>query len=120
MSDNNSHAGTVSSFGREWSTYDQAPIAGLESTSARFLEYFSVFPSDTLPSYSEGADVGCGSGRWALRVAPKIGTLHCIDASGEAFKVARRNLSKQLPIPSRQRGRYPDPCTQHLWPGLWR
>jgi SAM-dependent methyltransferase len=95
MSDNNSHAGTVSSFGREWSTYDQAPIAGLESTSARFLEYFSIFPWDALPRHSEGADVGCGSGRWALQVAPKVGTLHCIDASGEALEVARRNLSKQ-------------------------
>jgi SAM-dependent methyltransferase len=91
----NLHAGTVSSFGREWSTYDQAPILGLETTSKRFNEYFSIFPWDALPEHAEGADVGCGSGRWALHVAPKVGALHCIDASSEALGVARRNLSKQ-------------------------
>ena len=42
---------------------------------------------------SVGADLGCGSGRWALSVAPRVGTLHCIDASAAALEVARLNLS---------------------------
>jgi len=95
MKAQNVHMRTVTSFGAEWRTYDQAAIAGLQSTTARFEEYFSIFPWDALPENAEGADVGCGSGRWAIRVAPRVGTLHCIDASAEAIDVARRNLSKQ-------------------------
>ncbi|MGY8817728.1 MAG: class I SAM-dependent methyltransferase [Pseudomonadales bacterium] len=35
--------------------------------------------------------MGCGSGRWAKLLAPKVGTLHCIDPSS-ALAVAKRNL----------------------------
>jgi SAM-dependent methyltransferase len=40
-------------------------------------------------------DVGCGSGRWAALVAPRVGRLHCVDASDEALAVARVQLSSQ-------------------------
>lgn len=36
--------------------------------------------------------MGCGSGRWARWVSPKVGPLHCIDPS-EAIDVARANLA---------------------------
>ena len=36
--------------------------------------------------------MGCGSGRWARLVSPKVGHLNCIDPS-EAIYVAKRNLS---------------------------
>ena len=39
------------------------------------------------------ADFGCGSGRWALLVAPRVRELVCLDASKEALAVARRNLT---------------------------
>jgi len=58
-----------------------------------FDEYFSVFPWQTLPKNAKGVDVGCGSGRWAKLVAPKVGHLHCIDPS-IALDVARKNLSQ--------------------------
>jgi len=48
-----------------------------------------------LPEDSIGFDAGCGSGRWAKYVAPKVGTLHCVDASSEAIEVARKVLSDQ-------------------------
>jgi ubiquinone/menaquinone biosynthesis C-methylase UbiE len=35
--------------------------------------------------------MGCGSGRWAKFVAPKVGRLNCIDPSS-ALDIARRNL----------------------------
>src|SRR5258706_4052639 len=82
---------TVRSFGQEWSTYDQSRLVGHEKTP-----HFSIFPWDSLPRGAEGADVGCGSGRWALHVAPRVGILHCIDASSEALGVARRNLAGML------------------------
>lgn len=55
---------------------------------------FSIFPWATLPKGAVGFDLGCGSARWAKLVAPRIGTLHCIDPS-VAIKVARKNLGSQ-------------------------
>ena len=86
---------TVRSFGREWSTYDQSRLFQETETVQRFEEYFAIFPWDILPSGAVGADIGCGSGRWAVRVAPKVGVLHCLDASSEALAVARHNLAAQ-------------------------
>jgi SAM-dependent methyltransferase len=94
MAERNIDEKTVQSFGQEWSTYDQSRLSDEES-ARRFDEYFSVFPWGSLPDGAVGADVGCGSGRWALRVAPRVGVLHCIDASVHALAVARRNLAGQ-------------------------
>ena len=82
---------TVAGFGREWSTFDQTavPAAELQHT---FDAYFAVFPWDRLPPAAEGFDLGCGSGRWARLAAPRVGVLHCIDASAEALEVARAAL----------------------------
>jgi len=85
---------TVAGFGREWSTFDQAKLPAAE-LDALFERYFRLFPWDELPMGAVGFDMGCGSGRWARRVAPRVGTLHCIDASPAAIEVARRNLSGQ-------------------------
>ena len=48
---------------------------------------------DDLPEGAEGFDLGCGSGRWAVLAADKVGALHCIDASDKALAVARRRLA---------------------------
>ena len=89
-SSNNMDAETVASFGDEWSRYDQSSMSYSEASEI-FMEYFSVFPWDTLPSNPVGFDMGCGSGRWAKFVAPKVGRLNCIDPSS-ALDIARRNL----------------------------
>jgi ubiquinone/menaquinone biosynthesis C-methylase UbiE len=85
---------TVAGFGDEWSTFDQAGLGDAE-LDALFGQYFSVFPWERLPAGAVGFDLGCGSGRWARRVAPRVGTLHCIDASAEALAIAQRNLARQ-------------------------
>jgi ubiquinone/menaquinone biosynthesis C-methylase UbiE len=59
-----------------------------------FNEYFSIFPWDKLPENSVGLDLGCGSGRWALKVSPKVSLLHCVDASIDALDVAKNNLAE--------------------------
>lgn len=88
----NKDAGTISSFGDEWSRYDQSALD--ESEQRRiFNNYFRVFPWGTLPENAEGFDMGCGSGRWAQLVAPRVGHVNCIDASAEALEVARQNLA---------------------------
>ncbi len=82
---------TVRGFGEEWSTFDQRG-AGAGELERLFGEYFSLFPWDSLPKDAVGFDLGCGSGRWARFVAPRVGRLHCIDASEEALGIATRNL----------------------------
>jgi SAM-dependent methyltransferase len=83
---------TVSGFGFEWKTFDQSKLSAKESERL-FEGYFAIFPWDKLPVHASGIDVGCGSGRWARHVAPRVGLLHCIDASAEALSVARQNLA---------------------------
>jgi SAM-dependent methyltransferase len=87
---------TVESFGDEWARFDQVGMANDEALS-RFDEYFSIFPFNELSSESEGFDMGCGSGRWARLVAPKVGKLHCIDPSN-SIEIARANLSEQINV----------------------
>jgi SAM-dependent methyltransferase len=82
---------TVESFGDEWSRFDQSDMAD-EEAQKRFEEYFAVFPWGDLPASAEGFDMGCGSGRWARWVAPKVGHLHCIDPSN-AIGVAQATLA---------------------------
>ena len=82
---------TVASFGDEWSRFDQKAMSDQESGKV-FEEYFAVFPWSQLPQNAEGFDMGCGSGRWARWVAPRVGKLHCIDPS-DAIEVAKDNLS---------------------------
>lgn len=82
---------TVEGFGVEWERFDQSELPD-EERHRIFDAYFSIFPWDILPKDAEGFDLGCGSGRWAKLVAPRIGKLHCIDPSS-ALEVAKRNLA---------------------------
>lgn len=82
---------TVKSFGDEWSRFDQTMMSAIEASKI-FEEYFSVFPWERLPNKAVGFDMGCGSGRWALLMAPRVGFLHCIDPSS-ALDVAKSALS---------------------------
>lgn len=80
----------VAGFGDEWSRFDQSALDGAE-LRRMFDNYFNIFPWEVLPAGSVGFDLGCGTGRWARLVAPRVGLLHLIDPS-DAIEVARRNL----------------------------
>lgn len=82
----------VEDFGDEWSRFDQSELSQAE-LQQMFDNYFNIFPWEVLPENAVGFDLGCGSGRWARRVAPRVGELHLIDASAEALAVAERNLN---------------------------
>jgi len=82
---------TVEGFGREWESFDQSALSEAEWREL-FDRYFVIFPWDRLPADAEGFDLGCGSGRWAVGVAPRVGMLHCIDPSERALVVARKRL----------------------------
>jgi SAM-dependent methyltransferase len=83
----------VDGFGDEWTRFDQTGIPEAE-LAQRFDEYFGIFPWDRLPERPVGFDAGCGTGRWAALVAPRVGHLHCVDPSA-ALDVARRTLASQ-------------------------
>lgn len=81
-------------FGHEWSTFRQSDdTLSPDDRAAIFESYFHIFPWDRLPPDSTGMDVGCGSGRWSVMVAPRVGHLHLLDASPDALDVARENLA---------------------------
>jgi len=81
----------IEGFGEEWTRFDQIGLSEEERLAA-FEAYFEVFPWNDLPADAKGFDLGCGSGRWAAHVAPRVHTLHCVDPS-DAIDVARRNLA---------------------------
>ena len=87
---NNIDNKTIQSFGDEWLRFDQRGMTNEEALNI-FKNYFSLFSFNKLPKDSVGFDMGCGSGRWAKFVAPKVGLLHCIDPSA-AIQVAKNNL----------------------------
>jgi len=82
----------VSDFGDEWEKFDQSSVSKMELENI-WKKYFSLFPWNQLSPNAEGFDLGCGSGRWAYFVAPKVGKLHCIDPAQKALSVARKTLS---------------------------
>lgn len=90
----NLDAKTVEGFGYEWTRFDQSGLETEELTRI-FEGYFRIFPWDQVGPDSIGFDLGCGSGRWAKLVAPRVRLLHCIDASAQALAVARRTLAGQ-------------------------
>ena len=87
----NQDKNTVEGFGDEWSRFDQSDLPEDEQ-KLLFDEYFSVFPWENISKESVGFDLGCGSGRWAKSVAPKVRKLICIDPSS-ALDIAKKNLS---------------------------
>lgn len=89
----NSDANVLKGFTEEWTRFDQSQFRG-EEFEKTFQAYFSIFPWDDLPPEAEGFDLGCGSGRWARGVAPRVGTVHCIDTNDAILAVARRNLAE--------------------------
>jgi SAM-dependent methyltransferase len=82
----------VESFGQEWNKFDQS-VADPAELRDIFDLYFGIFPWEEVSPDAVGFDLGCGSGRWAYFVAPRVAKLHCIDPSSAALQVARKKLS---------------------------
>jgi SAM-dependent methyltransferase len=84
-------ARTIEDFADEWSRFDQSALSESER-QAIFDGYFSIFPWDRVGQSAVGLDIGCGSGRWAHVVAPRVGELHCIEPDAVTLSVAQKNL----------------------------
>lgn len=67
---------TVASFGDEWKAFHDFSLAEIQSIGD---DYFDLMTFDT--SAFHVLDVGCGSGRWALYLAPRVKFIEAIDPS---------------------------------------
>jgi|SRR5437016_2430666 len=85
----NLDAATVEGFGKEWGKFTQEALSAADR-ELLFAKYFSLIDWTTRPK--RALDMGCGSGRWDVVVAPLVGELVAADASPEALKVAKRNV----------------------------
>jgi SAM-dependent methyltransferase len=80
---------TVRGFGEEWTSFTQAQMPDAERREL-FNNYFSLIDWTRRPRHA--MDFGCGSGRWAVMVAPRVDRLVAVDASPAALEVARANV----------------------------
>ncbi len=83
----------IEDFGKEWKEYNQINL-NYEELEEIFNKYFEIFPFEMINKNSEGFDMGCGSGRWAKFISPKVKKLNCIEPSQDALKIAKINLAK--------------------------
>jgi len=79
---------TARAFDDKWGAR-YAATANPDRARRAFEAFFSQFPFDELRE-AEGFDLGCGQGRFAVHVAPRVGRLHAIDPSPNGLAVARR------------------------------
>ena len=89
---NNKNPKVIEEFGDEWTEFNYSKI-DTKILKQNFEEYFDIIPNNFFSNNSVGFDMGCGSGRWAQFVAPKVKHLNCIEPS-EAINVAQSNLKK--------------------------
>lgn len=83
---------TIANFGDEWTWFDQTDLADAD-VHAVFDGYFRLVDWARLGEEPLCLDAGCGSGRWARLVAPRVGRLEALDASPRVAAVAQRRLS---------------------------
>jgi len=80
----------VRDFGKEWTSFKQDGLSEHERRY-QFNSYFDIFPWDKISQNSIGFDAGCGTGRWAVLIAPMVKKLYCIEPS-LAIDIAKKNL----------------------------
>ena len=85
----------IEDFGKEWTRFSQVDSVSQGELDNIYNGYFKIFPESFFSDKTKvGFDMGCGSGRWAKFIAPKVEKLLCVDASDEALAVARKNLNE--------------------------
>lgn len=62
---------TVAEFGQEWSACGQCDLSDGELPPL-FDAYFAILPWTSLTRGGGGAEIGCGSGRCALKMATRV------------------------------------------------
>ena len=81
----------IKDFGDEWDKFKQDKLTN-EQLDYQFNWYFNIVDWTKIPKDAKCFDMGCGSGRWAQKVAKRVGKLTCIDGSAKALEIAKHNL----------------------------
>jgi ubiquinone/menaquinone biosynthesis C-methylase UbiE len=81
----------INDFGLEWNKFDYKNFDNKDLKKI-FNDYFKIFPFKKINKESIGFDMGCGNGRWAKFIAPKVKKLYCIEPSTLAIRKPRLNL----------------------------
>jgi len=85
---------TVDAFTDQWIRFQHRPL-DMDENDFLTGRFFSLFPWDEVDAKKmKGFEVGCGIGRMADWLAPRVGHLTCTDASPEAIRVSQRRLDK--------------------------
>jgi SAM-dependent methyltransferase len=87
---------TVRAFDDKWGASYRG-TADAQRSRQTFEGYFSMFPFEELEE-AEGFELGCGAGRHAAQIAPRVGRLHCIDPSPNGLANARRIMAGQANV----------------------
>ena len=87
---NNKDTKVIKDFGDEWTEYNYSNI-DIIKLKKNFDEYFAITSDNFFSNESVGFDMGCGTGRWAQFVAPRVKQLNCVEPS-IALNVAKENL----------------------------
>src|SRR5438105_15928375 len=91
--DNNIDLRVARGFGCGWSSFRQdEDHLSQQQRQAIFDDYFRIFPWRLLPTGGGvGLDVGCGSGRWSMLIAPRVEHLDLLNPSRSALSVSKQN-----------------------------
>ncbi|RST30390.1 class I SAM-dependent methyltransferase [Sphingomonas ginkgonis] len=87
---------TLRAFDEKWAAHWRG-VSSRTHQQRTFDNFFSLFPFEEL-SKAEGFDLGCGNGRHAEKVAPRVGRLHCIDPSPAGLAAARAQMADQANV----------------------
>ncbi len=76
---------TVRSFGEEWKKFNSMPSGEIERIAN---DYFDIADDTMLHHDALALDVGCGGGRWAQYIAPKVKFVEAIEPSQAALSAS--------------------------------
>src|SRR3712207_2715970 len=76
---------TVASFGEEWKKFNRFDEAEIQKIGD---DYFDILPETVTNRDAVVLDAGCGSGRWAVYLAPRVQFIECIDPSMAVYTAA--------------------------------
>jgi glycosyltransferase involved in cell wall biosynthesis/SAM-dependent methyltransferase len=82
----------VKDFGHEWGLFQNEESR--KDLKKIWGDYFNIFPWSVIPNNAIGADIGCGTGRWAIPIANRVQKLYLIDPSYHALEIAKKNMNR--------------------------
>lgn len=84
---NNLDRKTVNSFGKEWTKFSSFTTKELNRVGE---QYFDIVNENIINKDTIILDIGCGTGRWAKYISPRVKFIECIDPAEDAVRAAQK------------------------------